>query len=42
LRIEVECLEAELVDLGPTWTCTACPTHTLADEDTPAPRRAGG
>jgi hypothetical protein len=27
LRLEVECLEAELVDLGPTWTAAACPAH---------------
>ena len=28
LRLEVECLEAELVDLGPTWTTEACPQHS--------------
>jgi hypothetical protein len=27
VRLEVECLEAELVDLGPTWTTSACPAH---------------
>jgi hypothetical protein len=27
LRLEVECLEAELVDLGPTWTTVKRPTH---------------
>jgi hypothetical protein len=27
LRLEVECLEAELVDLGPTWSACACPVH---------------
>jgi hypothetical protein len=27
LRLEVECLEAELADLGPTWTACACPAH---------------
>lgn len=27
LRLEVECLEAELVDLGPTWTTSCCPMH---------------
>lgn len=26
-RLEVECLECELVDLGPTWVTTACPSH---------------
>jgi hypothetical protein len=27
IRLEVECLEAELADLGPTWTTAACPAH---------------
>ncbi|MBV9261273.1 MAG: DUF2948 family protein, partial [Pseudolabrys sp.] len=27
LRLEVECLEAELVDLGPCWTTGKCPEH---------------
>ena len=27
LRLEVECLEAELSDLGPTWTTTLQPEH---------------
>ena len=27
LRVEVECLECALVDLGPIWTTTCCPTH---------------
>jgi Protein of unknown function (DUF2948) len=31
LRLEVECLEAELADLGPIWTATKCPVH--ADKD---------
>jgi hypothetical protein len=29
LRLEVECLEAELADLGPVWITEACPTHAL-------------
>jgi hypothetical protein len=29
LRLEVECLEAELADLGPTWTTGCCPAHTV-------------
>src|SRR6266851_5331215 len=29
LRLQVECLEAELADLGPTWTTAACPNHPL-------------
>jgi hypothetical protein len=33
LRLEVECIEAELADLGPTWTTAACPDHS---GDTPA------
>jgi hypothetical protein len=36
LRLEVECLEAELADLGPSWTATARPVHVLA-EDSPPP-----
>jgi len=27
LRLEVECLEAELADLGPTWSASSCPMH---------------
>jgi hypothetical protein len=27
LRLEVECLEVELADLGPVWTTAACPIH---------------
>jgi len=27
LRLDVECLEAELADLGPAWATTACPDH---------------
>jgi hypothetical protein len=27
LRLEVECLECELADLGPAWTTTLCPQH---------------
>lgn len=29
IRLELECLEAELADLGPTWTCAQCPEHAL-------------
>jgi Protein of unknown function (DUF2948) len=36
LRLDVECLEAELADLGPSWSAAACPTHALADADSPA------
>jgi len=31
LRLEVECLEAELADLGPTWTTSCCPMHLDLD-----------
>jgi hypothetical protein len=27
LRLDVECLEAELADLGPSWTTVTCPPH---------------
>lgn len=30
LRLEVECLEAEVVDLGPVWTTARCPEHNEA------------
>jgi len=33
LRLEVECLEAELVDLGPVWTSGKCPVHAAAGKD---------
>ena len=35
LRLEVECLEAELADLGPIWTTAARPVHSLAEEAQP-------
>lgn len=35
LRLEVECLEAELADLGPAWPTASCPGHRLADEAPP-------
>ncbi len=37
-RLDVECLEAELADLGPSWTTAACPAHVLADD---VPPKAG-
>ena len=27
MRLEVECLEVELADLGPVWTTATCPIH---------------
>jgi hypothetical protein len=39
LRLEVECLECELADLGPTWTTVRCPAHpdvaAQSDDTTP-------
>jgi hypothetical protein len=32
LRLEVECLEAELADLGPAWGTEVCPDHALDAE----------
>jgi hypothetical protein len=43
LRMEVECLEAELADLGPSWTTAACPVHAVGEESPPSkvsPKRA--
>jgi len=37
LRLEVECLEAELADLGPAWGAEICPDHVL---DVPGPDRS--
>jgi hypothetical protein len=31
LRLEVECLEAEVVDLGPIWQAARCPEHKTID-----------
>jgi hypothetical protein len=33
IKLEVECLEAAMKDLGPTWDCT-CPRHTEAEAET--------
>jgi hypothetical protein len=33
LRLQVECLEVELADLGPAWTTECCPDHAV---ETPA------
>ena len=34
IRLEVECLEAELADLGEVFAATACPDHFAADPPT--------
>jgi Protein of unknown function (DUF2948) len=31
LRLEVECLEAELADLGPSWAACGCPAHAVIE-----------
>ena len=41
LRLDVECLEAELADLGPVWTASACPVHVVDGPDQP-PKLAPG
>ena len=33
LRLEVECLECELADLGPSWPCTERPIHAEGPPD---------
>jgi hypothetical protein len=38
MRLDVECLEAELADLGPSWTTAACPCH--AEVEQPAAKRS--
>ena len=35
LRLAVECLEAQLMDLGPAWSTPNKPSHPLDDEFTP-------
>ncbi len=41
VRLEVECLEAELADLGPTWTTGTCPAHTIEAQAVKTSRQAG-
>ncbi len=31
IRLDVECLEAELADLGLSWSASACPAHAVID-----------
>jgi hypothetical protein len=40
IRLEVECLEAELADLGPTWTTATCPAHADSELTGAPPRPA--
>jgi hypothetical protein len=39
LRLDVECLEAELADLGPTWKTSACPVHADLEKTSPRAER---
>ena len=39
MRLEVECLEAELADLGSSWTAAHCPAHAV-DDTAPKSKRA--
>ena len=39
LRLEVECLEAELADLGPSWSTAVCPVHAVVEGEPPPSRR---
>lgn len=39
IRLEVECLEAEMKDLGPSWAARSRPRHPVDDE--PGPPRTG-
>ena len=41
VRLDVECLEAELVDLGPTWSTGACPAHAIEGSAVDEPAKAG-
>jgi hypothetical protein len=40
VRLEVECLEAELADLGSSWTTGHCPAHANVDDGAPKAKRA--
>lgn len=40
VRLEVECLEAELADLGPSWVTGVCPAHVIEETVEPKTRRS--
>jgi hypothetical protein len=42
LRLEVECLEVELADLGAVWTTTTCPGHPVDDQPVAEPQASRG
>jgi hypothetical protein len=33
IRLQVECIEAEMTDLGPAWQAKSKPEHPLDDGD---------
>jgi hypothetical protein len=39
VRLDVECLEAQLHDIGPRWPAKTCPAHRLDDAPEPQARR---
>jgi len=39
VKLEVECLEAELADLGPCWATATCPTHADVGDKAARPDR---
>lgn len=41
LRLEVECLECELADLGPVWTTAKCPHHVQIEDEARETARRG-
>ena len=41
LRLEIECLEAELSDLGPSWPAVQRPVHVEEFPDLQAPSLQG-
>ena len=40
VRLEVECLEAELADLGSSWMTVHCPAHAEVGDGAPKSKRA--
>ena len=36
IRLDVECLEAAMKDLGPTWDCDCCPEHPEVETESEA------
>jgi hypothetical protein len=40
VRLDVECLEAQVHDMGPRWPAKTCPAHELDDATEPRPADA--